>query len=275
MMTGIVLAGVGVGTMVMPPAASWLIHNYGWRTSYIAVGVVALLFVVLAAQFLRRDPYQMGKLPHGKDEADNEMEAESPADSRLSLSGAIHTRQFWLLCGTFFGFFFCLQTVMVHTVIHATGLGISPSSAASILAIIGGLSIAGRIVMGSAGDRIGNKPALTISLVLMSLTLFWLTVAKEIWMLYLFAGIFGFGYGGLSALLSPLVAEVFGLRSHGAILGVATFIATIGGAIGPVAAGHIFDVGGSYQPAFLLCGTISVLAIILALLLRPIIVERH
>jgi len=209
----------------------------------------------------------MGLTPYGENKAkeeDLDLQARG-----LSLREAIHTRQFWLLCAIYFCFLFCVQTIMVHTVIYATDLGILPASAAGILVIIGGLSIAGRIITGSAADRIGHKLALTISLALMSLTLFGLVAAKEIWMFYLFAVIFGFAYGGLAALNSPVVAELFGLRSHGAILGIVAFSATIGGAIGPVAAGHIFDIGGSYRLAFLICGTIGMVGAILTSLLRP------
>ena len=69
--------------------------------------------------------------------------------------------------------------------------------------------------------------------------------------------------------MSPLVADLFGLSSHGTILGVTSFSGTIGGAIGPVVAGGIFDVTGSYGPAFLVCAVVSVVGLMLILLLKP------
>ncbi len=68
LMTGITISGVGVGTMIMPPLASWLISNYGWRNSYVVIGFMVLAGVVSAAQFLRRDPAQMQQLPYGHNE---------------------------------------------------------------------------------------------------------------------------------------------------------------------------------------------------------------
>ena len=269
LMTGIVAAGVGVGTMVMPPVANWLIYSYGWRTSYIIVGGIVLVFILLAAQFLRRDPYQMGLLPYGETEVANEIDAEAQGDSSFSLSSAIRTRQFWLLCGIWLGFLYSIQATMVHVVIYATGLGISPASAANIMAIIGGVSIVGRITVGSIADRVGTRRALITSLAVLALTLFWLATAQEMWAIYLFAVIFGLAYGGLVPLSSPMVAELFGLRSHGAILGIVTTSATIGGAIGPVVAGYIFDLKGSYQLAFIISGIVSAAVAILSALLRP------
>jgi MFS family permease len=66
-MTGVVLAGTGIALMVIVPAANQAILNYGWRTVYMIVGSVVIVVVVIAAQFLRRDPYQVGKLPYGYD----------------------------------------------------------------------------------------------------------------------------------------------------------------------------------------------------------------
>ena len=88
-------------------------------------------------------------------------------------------------------------------------------------------------------------------------------------MFYLFAAVFGFAYGGLIAVASLLVAELFGLSSHGVILGIITFTITIGGAIGPVLAGGIFDMTGGYSLAFLVCAIISVVGLILVSLLKP------
>jgi len=104
----------------------------------------------------------------------------------------------------------------------------------------------------------------------MGTALLWVMVAKEVWMLYLFAIIFGFGYGGLAALMSPVAAELFGLRSLGAIVGVVMFSFTLGGAIGPLLAGSIFDISGSYKQAFLACAAMSIIGIILSALLRPL-----
>ena len=73
---------------------------------------------------------------------------------------------------------------------------------------------------------------------------------------------------------SPLIAELFGLSSHGTLFGIIFFGGTVGGAIGPPLAGYIFDVTGSYQLAFIICAVAGVIALILALLLRPMSGER-
>ena len=273
MMSGIVKAGAGIGMVIMPPIANWLISSYGWRTSYFIIGIIALVFIILVAQFLRRDPAQMGQLPDGEEKVN--IGCLNSADGGFSLQEAIHARQFWMLCVIFLLVTFCVEAIIVHIVPHATDLGISAVSAANILAAIGGVSIIGRFVMGSAGDKAGNRLAIIVCFLILLVSLLWMLVAKELWMLYLFACVYGFAHGGFFALISPSVAEFFGLSSHGVILGAVFCLTTIGGAIGPVLAGHIFDVTSSYQLAFLVFTVVCIVGFILTLLLKPVTnVER-
>ena len=267
MMSGIVKAGTGTGMLIMPIVASKLISTYDWRTAYIAIGIIGLVIIVSAAQFLRRDPAQMGQLPDGE-EKPNVVSLNS-ADGGFSLREAIHTRQFWIICAIYFLVLFCVQIILIHIAPHAEDLGISVTNAASIMSIIGGASIVGRLVMGSASDRIGTKPSLIICFLILLAALLWLQLARELRMLYLFAVIYGVAHGGFFALISPIVAELFGTGSHGVLLGIVFFSSTIGGAISPLLAGHIFDITSSYQLVFLICTAISVIGTILTSLLTP------
>lgn len=269
LMTGIALSGVSIGTLIGAPVASRLISAYDWRMSYVIVGGIVLVVVVLAAQLLKRDPTQARQKPYGESEGEKqEFVSETPP---FSLREAVHTRQFWLASGMFFCFGFCFYTIMTHIVLHAIDLGISSTSAANILATIGGLSIVGRIVLGSAADRFGNRRVFIVGFILMAATLFWLVSAKEAWGLYLFAAVFGLAFGGCITSESPLVARLFGLSSHGLILGVANLLGfTLGAAVGPLIAGYIFDMTSSYQLAFIVTAATGVVGLILTVLLKPI-----
>jgi MFS family permease len=267
-MNGVVISGIGVGMVVVPPLANWLISSHGWRTSYIVVGVSALVLIMAAAQFLRRDPGKMGQSPYGESEV--EVRVSFP-ETGFSLPEAVRTWQFWTMVVALLCFTMAEGTILVHIVSHAIGLGIPAASAALIIPAIGVVSIPGRILLGMAGDRIGNKRAYVTGFAFMAVSMSLLLVAKELWMLFLFAVIFGFGYGGISVLVSPIVADLFGLRSHGVIFGVVImFGGTAGMAIGPFLSGYIFDVTGSYHTAFLMYAIISVVGLILVSRLRPV-----
>lgn len=267
LMTGFVVAGMGVGTLIAPQVANYLISIYDWRVSYIVLGGVVFLVVVLAAQFLRRDPAQKGLVPYSQSES---KEYTLPSGTKsLSFTEAVHTRQFWLFAVVLLCYGFSKFAIIIHIVLHITELGISTATAASILATTGGVSLLGNAVLGGIGDRIGNRQAFAIGFVLMSVALFWLIPAVEVWQLYLFAGVFGFAYGGLNTVESPLAAELFGLKSHGLIYGTAALGFTIGASLGPLVVGYMFDVTSSYRTAFWVSAAVSAVALIFTLLLRP------
>jgi MFS family permease len=268
MMSGVIKVGTGVGMLIMPVFITWLLKGYGWRTTFTVLGVIILGAVIFSAQFLVRNPalkaqFMDNKKPHTQS-SKNKIEAG------LTFHKAISTRQFKIVCAVYFIILFCTYTILMHIVQHAIDLGIRPSAAAGILAVVGGVSIAGRFLMGVAGDRIGDRQALIICLLILFMALLWLQLASQLWMFYLFGVIYGFAHGGFFALNSPLIARLFGTRSHGLLFGIIIFCSTIGGAIGPVAAGHIFDVTSSYKIVFLSLAALCTLAIALTATLKPV-----
>jgi len=268
-MTGIAKVGAGATIFIMPIIVSWLISSYGWRNAYIILGSAVLVLLVLAAQLFRRDPREMGLAPDGAKEIN--AGALDSVNAGLTLGESIRTWQFWMLCLTSLFIYFCTQTTTIHIIPHAIELGIPAMSAAGVLSVIGGVSIAGRVLMGNVGDRIGNRMAMVICYATMTASLFWLQIATgEAWMLYLFGVMYGFAHGAFFALISPMVAELFGLRAQGAILGIVILSGTWGGASGPLLAGKMFDMTGTYLQAFLICAFLAVIALVFILLLRPI-----
>ncbi len=266
-MTGIVVSGSGVGQVIMSPLASYLIYTYTWRVANIILGGIALVVIVSLAQLLRRDPAQMGLRPYGENEVEEPQFEPEPRSSYLR--EAVRSRQFWVVVTMIFCLGYGVSSIMVHIVPHITDLEITAASAASIFAMMGGMGIVGRVVLGAAADRIGNKNAFIIGFALMALVLLWLIPVTTVWSIYVFAIVFGLATGGCVASESPLVATLFGLKAHGLILGFVVCGFSVGAAIGPFVTGYIFDVTGSYQAAFLICASLSVIALILTVILRP------
>jgi len=268
MMSGIAKVGTGLGQLVAPLAAAALILAYGWRVAYIAIGLFVLLMLLLGAQYLRRDPQKLGMQPltrdrHGAPEG-------TWTERGLTMADGIRTRQFWLVCAAEFTMSFCIMTTLVHLVNHARDLGVTPATAGVLLSVIGASSIGARFLMGSASDVIGCRRAFSLCFAVLFLGLLWLQAASAMWMLVLYAAADGFARGGNFVVVSPLMAELFGTRAHGALFGLATFIGTIGGAIGPLLAGRIFDVTLSYSTAFILLSVLMGVGLTATLLLRPL-----
>ena len=88
-------------------------------------------------------------------------------------------------------------------------------------------------------------------------------------MLFLFAAVFGFSYGGVSAIFPAIIGDYFGRLRAASIIGTVFTIAGVASAIGPVLAGYIYDLVRSYQPAFLLGAVTNILALILIFVSHP------
>ena len=267
MMSGIVKVGTGCGQLFVPLIATALIAAFGWRFSCFIIGATALTALVAVALVMRRDPQGVGLLP---DDGNGLPAGHATAhEGGLSLREASRTRQLWTLCFAQFALFSCLLTIIVHIVPHARDLGLPPANAAGVLATIGGVSMLGRFTMGTVNDGIGGKRSLMTCFIILIFGLVWLQLSHAAWMLFLFATVYGFAHGGLLTVVSPTVAELFGTRSHGLLFGIVLFSGTLGGAAGPLMAGHIFDLTGSYRLVFLILTVMAVVGLILITTLRP------
>ena len=262
---GITVAGFGLGAVITPPLTQWLISAYGWRQAFIVLGLITFVIVIPLAQFMKHSPQRVGLKPYG--EIGTLKDKQSQAAGGLSFRQAIKTSRFLVWGSIICCFFFSVQVIVVHIVPHGIDIGISATAAAGILSIIAGGSVIGRLSMGFIYDRIGSRKALSACLTLVALALIWLLFAKEIWGLYIFAGVLGLAYGGIVLLETALTGELFGLKSLGMILGGVILFGTVGGALGAPLAGSIFDATGSYSLALLICVILVVLAIILSLIL--------
>ncbi len=265
-MTGFVVAGGGVGGFIVPLIANWLITSYGWRQSFLYLGMAFLVIVLAAAQFLRRAP---SSTAHADKTAGFVAPRLEENIQGLSLKESVGTPYFWLMITSFFCFGISLGTTLNHIVPHATDANLSPAYAAGILSAINGSSIIGNIGLGAIGDKFGNKQLFMITLTLIALSLVGLVYIQELWAFYLFAVVFGLAYGSGLAQQSPLVARVFGIRSHGLILGLLSPGQMFGVALGGFLAGYIFDIKGNYQLIFAISAILCILGIFLMAFTRP------
>jgi len=268
LMAGIVSAGTGIGQLIAPPITNWLISIYNWRLSYIIMGGVILVFGIILAQLLKRDPGKMGLVPYSGNQVEKPKSVSS--DQGLSVREVIHTRQYWMMIVTFFSLGYVLMAINTHLVPHITDLGISSTAAANIFAICGMFSAIGCVALGTTADRLGNRRSLIIYFFVIVATLFWLTHLTTIWPFILFAVFFGLSSGGSVPIESTIIVDLFGIKSHGAILGTITLGFACGGALGPFLTGYLFDLTGNYRLGFLVCAIIATLGLISCTILRPI-----
>jgi MFS family permease len=271
MATAIFLSGASFGCMIAAPFSNWTIAEYGWQTSYLIMGIVALVLFLFAAAFLKETKGDAKESLCGYYATDNQSLNQEAWG--ISLPQSILTRQFWTLFSIILCASFCHLTVLVHLVPYAILLNIAKNRAAALIAIATGVSIAGRISIGSAADRIGTRRVFIICFLLLLTNFIWLLISRNFWMLCLFSTIFGLTASCVLVLSSTCVAELFGMKYHSSVLGAVMCAYTIGGSIGPLTAGFIFDKTGSYQIFVLICATLNVISLILTLKLRPAVMK--
>jgi len=267
---GITRAGAGIGTLVMAPLAQYLISHFGWRASYLTIAALIFVIALPLSRLLRLNPSDKGLLPYGieKIEAgDKQCDNSLPSMVDFTLKQAIKTKTFWLLFAMYTILYFVIKMVMVHLKAYATDVGITPMVGATLIGFLGGISIVGTITTGSLSDKIGRKACFFISYLLMAVMMLWLLKARQEWQFYLFSAFFGFGYGGSFILFPAAIGDWFGTKFHGSIYGTLS-LAALGGAIGPLLAGYIFDTTGTYELAIIIGAVVLFIAMGLSLIIK-------
>ena len=261
MMTGVVKVATAIGQISLPAALAALIAGFGWRDAIMVTGFAAAVLLFGAAQLVRRP--KEGEATGASAEA----ATPAPAPAPVNYKAAVRTRVFWMLCAAQFLFFPILSAIPLHVVAHGSDLGLSVAQAAGLVSTIGAASIAGRLIVGNVIDRIGGRRAYILGLTPLVLSLVALLAIDVPWMLYGVMALYGIGHGGMFTVVSPTIAEYFGVRSLGALFGTILFFGSLGGAAGPIMTGFIFDWSGSYAVAFTILAIMGGLALLLILLL--------
>ncbi|MFH1480087.1 MAG: MFS transporter [Pseudomonadota bacterium] len=262
---GIVVSGVGVGAMVFAPLINYWISTSGWRNTFLIIGVLFFSIMVTASLVIRPSPPDtMGKVHDDHPEAvPNDVALRAP--KRLLLTWAFAAMAFMVSAGVF-----AFQIISAHIVPHATDVGISPSASAAALGLMGGFSVPGRIASGLLASRWGWRKLLSIAFFGMGASIVWLLILKDVRMLYAFVFFYGVFHGIRISGQVGVLAEIFGVRSLGELIGVSSALAMAVGAFAPYIAGVVFDTKGTYAPVFLIVIVLLVAAGLVAAMLKRV-----
>lgn len=272
------LSGNCLGQFALVPLFTILTLRYGWRASYLAIGLIMLVVnITLALTLIKGDPEDLGVRPFGSEDfQENNREANDNAAGSyqvdMGLWDAMHTPSLWFfltvmfVCGS--GDFL----VTTHLIPLVTDYGISPTTAGNMLAWFGLMSLAGILVAGPASDLIGNKIPIALTFLLRFAVFLLILKYQNLGAFYIFALIFGFTFLITAPLNPTLVGRLYGLSHVGLISGFITTVHHLGGGFGAYLGGLIFDHMGSYRLAFVLS---AIMAMVAALSSMAIAERRH
>jgi MFS family permease len=275
---GILGGSMSAGQLVIVPLAMWLTVHYGWRHSYVCLGVALLVVSVpLALWLIKDDPTRQGLLPFGASQRPLAAPASAPASDRhVPVREAMQVPAFWLLAGTFF---VCGYTtgglILTHLVPHAADHGFSEMDAAQALGVMGAMNIVGTIASGWICDRYGRKGPLSLYYGVRGLSLLFLLYVWNLPSLEIFAAVFGLNYISTVPATTALTANIFGRYSIGTLSGWIYFSHQVGAALGAAVGGWIFQATGSYSWAFISGALLAFLAAAMALAIKEEPVQRR
>src|SRR5262250_2136539 len=269
---GVLGGAMSAGQMLVVPLSMILIGLYGWRASFLWLGVgVLVLAIPIILALVRDDPKDKGLEPYGANTAAARAFGGVSDERRVPVSEAMGTPAFWLLASTFF---VCGYTsnglVLTHLIPHAAEHGFSEMHAAQALGLMGAMNIVGTILSGWICDRFGRKGPLAFYYGVRGLSLIFLLYVWNVPSLHIFAAIFGLNYISTVPPTTTLTANIFGRLSVGSLSGWIYFSHQVGSALGAWAGGAIFDARGSYTWAF---GSAAIMAFIasgLSLLIKEV-----
>jgi MFS family permease len=267
-MTGLVVAGAGVGTMVGPLTASTLIGRMGWQRAYLVLGIAVLVMTVGASQLLTPNPAARGLAPYSHSEGSLPSPVAETSTGGLDLRAVVRLRVFWSLALIWFLHGVFGQGLNVHVFAHMISFEIDDATAATIMGAIGAIGIVGSFLLGFVADRIGNSRTLFLGYGSCSAALGILLVASDPASFVAVAALFGLGWYGIATLVPLVSAELFGMKALGLILGVVELAWAVGGGIGPVLLGAVFDRTGGYSLGFVIAVVLAAFSTLLTLTIK-------
>jgi len=269
---GIVTIGGGLGAPVIVPIMAFIIQDYGWRSALIFVIIsTAALCIPLAWFFMKDHPPEFyGMLPDG--DHMNLKEGEEPVKVDYGYDftpkEALKTKSFWMMLIAFMLNGGTLAMITIHQMAFHQSLGIDALAAAGILGLMATISLGGRFLTVTLGNKYTERQYIILGYTLRTIGLVIFIYARTIPIIMLFALFYGVGYGITIPSQTSLRANYFGRKAYATITGYTTMFGAITNVAYPVFAAWIYDTTGSYIQAFWVVTALQAFAIVFMYLAR-------
>ena len=270
----LLVMSTGAGLAVLPLVVAAAVDIAGWRAAWLTLAVVAIVFGVVPQWFLLvRRPEDIGLEPDGTtpgpEAPASKARAGAAGEFGFTRTQALRTSTLWLLMAYTLLVFPVQAGVSLHQAPHLIEVGISPAVAATIVSTFSLAGALASLVFGYLGDRVPVRATLSASAALLALGALVMRGVEGPLLGYVSAMLFGAGIGGILTMVPVAWASYFGRAHFGAIRGI-TLPAQVGGqAMGPLVAGVLHDLTGSYASGLAAFAALSLIAAGLALATRP------
>jgi MFS family permease len=248
---GLTMTGIGLGAVIMPSFAQFLIARYGWRSAYAALGAAAMLVALpVVGALLKEKPQDLGLLPDGEP-ATTFTPANEKTFVGLTAAEALRSGTFWLMTCAFFLVSASVQGCMIHLSAMLSDRGMSAQTAAMASSVIGAAVLLGRVGTGYVLDRF-FAPRAAAGFFIASAAgiglLLWRAAGS---LTFVGAFLVGLGLGAEVDIIAFMVSRYFGLRAFGQIYSYVFAGFALAAALGPLIMGVSFDLTGSYHASLI------------------------
>ena len=293
MAMGVVMVGMGIGAMIIVPAIAWAIDpevmrlgwlpsfpwdldlpegRLGWRGTGLLVACIVFVCALILPRFIYSRPEDRGLYPDGDrgttPAAGGPATMAAPTEGGLTVRQALRTQAFWCI-----SFGHGLGSMIILAIMSQLGLlmydlGYGVPATAGVVTVYTAVSIVFQLAGGYIGDRVPKNIALFAFTGLQAAAVVILVLAPSLGMIFLFAVLFGAGFGGRTPLTTAIRGDYFGRASFGKILGISTLPMNAMLLIAGPMAGFMRDKLGDYDLAFLSLAGLNGIGALLFLIAR-------
>jgi predicted MFS family arabinose efflux permease len=236
---GIVASGNYLSGAVWPPILQHAVDSFGWRSTYVGIGIFCLVTMFPLALMLR----ERAHIDHSNDSTSARPVTSAPRKAPAYLQ--------WLLLLAGVSCCIAMSMPQVHIVAYCGDLGYGTARGAEMLSIILGMGVVSSLASGLIADRIGGAGTLILGSTLQCLALLFYLPFNGLTSLYIVSAFFGLAQGGIVPSYALIVRDYYPAREAGRRISLVLTATVIGMAAGGWMSGVLFDITGSYQAAFM------------------------
>lgn len=267
---GILAATGGVIGAIVQPIVGKTIVSEGWRFSYVAVGVAAIIFVIIATVvFIKKMSKEKGLYPYGAGDTEGGDQSANiaAADKGVTLANAKKSSAFYALL-TFFFLITAIASFMMHIPTYIVTKGFSQEFAGSAMGVYMLGVVFASLIIGLLNDKIGTKVTTILAMILGMVSVFiFLFAATSSAMIFVALILFAFVTSGIGIIAPSLTSSLFGNKEYGQIYSTVSLGLAIASIVAIPAYGYIFQFTGSYSGGLytiLAMLAINIVAVIIA-----------
>jgi len=270
---GITLTGTTLGGGTFSLVFRHIMANGEWRDAVTVFMIISAVMMLIPCIFLIRSrPEDKGLLPDGDTVEQKNRPAREKGPAGPTLKEALRNPAFYILALTTGTLWFTMNGIYNNQSFFMSGeLGLSTGTYSLIFSAIFWFAITGKLLFGYLSDRYDKILIMCIVVIMLGIGLVFLRAssADRMLNLYLYAAVFGLGFGGTFALIQLVIAEFFAGRSYGKILGILTAVDVACGGLGISVIAEMEGIYGSYLPVIeILIGMSCVVAVMVVFLFR-------